>query len=64
MDHASQQLFDELVRKQPHELSETDIAFLNARSFYLTEDHKKVFGKVLGIEKAETPASPAKKEKK
>ncbi|HEY1757950.1 MAG TPA: hypothetical protein VGG72_21450 [Bryobacteraceae bacterium] len=49
MDKDSQTLFDELMRKAPHELRESDIQFLKARESYLTADQRAVFGEVLGL---------------
>ena len=57
MDKGSKKVFDELVRKQPHELRESDIEFLRARRTYLTPDQLELFGEVLGLTK------PAKKAK-
>lgn len=51
MDKDSQALFDSIVRKQPHELTESDIDFLKARESYLTPDQRELFGEVLGFKK-------------
>jgi hypothetical protein len=53
MDKTSKELFDKLVRMQPHEWSATDIEFMKARQSYLSDQQKTLFAKVLG---AEAPA--------
>ena len=47
MDTESRNRFAELVKKQPHELTETDVEFLKSRETYLSDDERKVFAKVL-----------------
>ena len=47
MDELSQKKFDELVKSDANTFTENDIAFLKARSSYLTETHKKKFASIL-----------------
>jgi hypothetical protein len=58
MDKDSQALFDELMRKQPHELRQSDIEFLRARQTYLNEEQRDLFGEAIGLE---TPKVERKK---
>ena len=56
MDKDSRALFDELMRKQPHELRETDIEFLKARESYLSGEQRELFAEVLGLKKPKAKA--------
>jgi hypothetical protein len=51
MDKKSQELFDSIVAKAPHELIPTEIEFLKARTSYLTEAQAEKFSEALGIKK-------------
>lgn len=57
---------DELRRKSPAELSTEDLAFMKARSSYLTVDERAVFGldEVTPANEVATEEMPVKKLKK
>jgi hypothetical protein len=61
MDTESQKLFDTLVRMQPDQLRETDIAFLNSRESYLSASEREAFAEILGEAKPEPKAKKAEK---
>ena len=51
MDELSQKKFDEIIKKEPHELNRNNIAFLRARRSYLSGELKDKFNSVLGEKK-------------
>ena len=56
MDPESQKRFDEITAKDVASLTEAELAFLRARSPYLTTDQREVFADVLE-ETAGTPGT-------
>jgi hypothetical protein len=67
MDSVSKDVFDSIVRHEPHELSQTDIDFLRARRSYLNAAQREKFGKLLLEEsepKQEAPEPKPKEESK
>ena len=49
MDPLSQKKFDEILQKETTTLSDSDIAFLQARRDYLTPVQKEFYSEILGI---------------
>jgi hypothetical protein len=47
MDDQSKAMLDAILAQEPAALTESDIAFLKARSSYLNEEQKAVFAEVL-----------------
>lgn len=50
MDPLSQLRLQEIIRKEPHELTENDKGFLHARRSYLTAEQISKYHEVLGVD--------------
>lgn len=57
MDSTSQEMLERILAKELDALTESDVAFLNARESYLTDGQRDKFASVLA-------GAPAKKSKK
>jgi hypothetical protein len=47
MDEQSKKMLDEILAKEPAALTDSDKAFLQARSSYLSEEQRSVYAEVL-----------------
>lgn len=64
MDQRSQELFDEILKKNPDELNESEASFLRARRSYLKKAQLEEYKEVLNPKKeSQTPIKGTAKKK-